>query len=120
MYRIGKLFHFSASHSMPHLPDDHPCHRLHGHNYTVQVIFESDELNDDSFVLDYREMSDFKGMIDTMVDHRDLNEVMHPIRTTSENIAQWFWEFISLKYPDWPLAMIRISETGKTFAEYRP
>lgn len=120
MYRIGKKFHFSASHRLDHLPKEHSCHRLHGHNYTVDVIFEADKLNDDSFVMDYREMGDFQGMIDTLVDHRDLNEVMNPIRPTAENIAEWFWEFIKLKYPSWPLALIRVSETGTTFAEYRP
>lgn len=35
MFRITKEYHFSASHRLAHLPDDHQCARLHGHNYVV-------------------------------------------------------------------------------------
>ena len=37
MYIISKEYHFSASHQLHDLPEDHPCHRLHGHNYVVEV-----------------------------------------------------------------------------------
>ena len=37
MYRITKEFHFSASHQLKDLPDDHPCARMHGHNYVVVI-----------------------------------------------------------------------------------
>lgn len=37
MFRIRKEFHFSASHQLTHLPPDHQCARLHGHNYIVVV-----------------------------------------------------------------------------------
>ena len=37
MFRIRKEFHFSASHQLTHLPDDHQCARLHGHNYIVVI-----------------------------------------------------------------------------------
>ena len=45
MYRITKEFHFSASHQLSHLPDDHQCARLHGHNYIVVVELASASLN---------------------------------------------------------------------------
>lgn len=37
MFRITKEFHFSASHQLTGLPEDHQCARLHGHNYIVEV-----------------------------------------------------------------------------------
>ena len=37
MYTIAKQFSFSASHVIDGVPEDHPCGRLHGHNYTVEV-----------------------------------------------------------------------------------
>jgi 6-pyruvoyltetrahydropterin/6-carboxytetrahydropterin synthase len=40
MHRIGKRFSFSASHFIGGLPAEHPCARLHGHNYEVEVSLQ--------------------------------------------------------------------------------
>ncbi|HBU96439.1 6-pyruvoyl trahydropterin synthase family protein, partial [Thalassospira lucentensis] len=37
MFTITKQFAFSASHQLAGLDADHPCSRLHGHNYIVEV-----------------------------------------------------------------------------------
>ncbi|TIU21071.1 MAG: 6-carboxytetrahydropterin synthase QueD, partial [Mesorhizobium sp.] len=39
-------------------------------------------------------------------------------RTTSEVIAKWIYDWCSERWPE--VAAIRISETPKTWAEYRP
>ncbi len=41
MYTIAKRFTFSASHVIGGLPEEHPCARLHGHNYEVEVVLQS-------------------------------------------------------------------------------
>ena len=56
MYTITKQFSFSASHILDHLPDGHPCARLHGHNYVAELVLRSSELNGDGFVRDYNEL----------------------------------------------------------------
>ena len=43
MYRISKEFHFSASHQLIGLPEDHQCARLHGHNYIVVVELTAED-----------------------------------------------------------------------------
>ena len=45
MYTIAKRFAFSASHVIGGLPADHPCARLHGHNYEVEVVLQSPTLD---------------------------------------------------------------------------
>ena len=42
MYTIAKRFAFSASHTIGGLPPEHPCARLHGHNYEVEVILHEE------------------------------------------------------------------------------
>jgi 6-pyruvoyltetrahydropterin/6-carboxytetrahydropterin synthase len=51
VYRIAKTFHFSASHVIEGLPESHPCGRLHGHNYEVTLVLESDRLDRVGFVV---------------------------------------------------------------------
>ncbi|WP_413111439.1 6-carboxytetrahydropterin synthase QueD [Thaumasiovibrio sp. DFM-14] len=118
MFRIKKSFSFSASHQLHGLPQSHPCTRLHGHNYEVIVELASDTLNETGFVRDYRELSEFKCYIDDAIDHRHLNDVLGEDNTTAERLAQHFYEWCHSRWPE--ISAVAVSETPKTWAEYRP
>jgi 6-pyruvoyltetrahydropterin/6-carboxytetrahydropterin synthase len=118
MYTIAKRFSFSASHFIGGLPEQHPCARLHGHNYDVEVILQSAALDEIGFVRDYRELSALGGMIDQSLDHRHLNEVLGHDRTTAEMIAKWLYDWCEARWPE--VVAVRVSETPRTWAEYRP
>lgn len=117
MYRITKEFHFSASHQLSHLPADHQCARLHGHNYIVIVELEAAHLNADGFVRDYGELKPLKTYIDEHFDHRHLNDVMDEA-STGENLARHFYEWCATQWPE--TSAVRVSETPKTWAHYQP
>lgn len=118
MYRISKEFHFSASHQLLHLPDGHPCKRLHGHNYIVLVELAAESLDAFGFVVDYHELAPLKRYIDETFDHRHLNEAMGDEQPTAEKIAKHFFDWCRARWPQ--TAAVRVSETPKTWAEYRP
>jgi len=126
MYTISKKFEFCASHCLDHLPPDHPCSRIHGHNYSVEVVLESDELDENGFVLDYRKLDIVKIKIDEKLDHQHLNNAMEGLKPTAELIAKMLYEWIYAAVicdetirKDLKLSAVRVSETGKTWAEYR-
>jgi 6-pyruvoyltetrahydropterin/6-carboxytetrahydropterin synthase len=117
LFTIAKRFDFSASHVLDHLPDGHPCARLHGHNYSVEVLVQSPCLDDRGFCqLDYRELDPFRRWIDENLDHRHLNDVL-PVRTTAENLARFLYTRARAISPF--VSAVRVSETPKTWAEYR-
>ena len=118
MYTIAKRFTFSASHMIGSLPAQHPCAGLHGHNYEVEVVLQSATLDSVGFVRDYHELSALKEFVDRTLDHRHLNEVLGHDRTTSEVIAKWLYDWCSARWPD--TMAVRVSETPRTWAEYRP
>lgn len=118
MYRISKEFHFSASHQLAHLPADHQCARLHGHNYIVVVELAAAELNGDGFVRDYHELKSLKSYIDDHFDHRHLNDILGDRASTAENLARHFYDWCAQRWPE--TASVKVSETPKTWAEYRP
>lgn len=118
MYRITKEFHFSASHQLCHLHQDHPCARMHGHNYIVVVELASEVLDEDGFVLDYHALAPLKRYIDDEMDHRHLNEVFGHDKVTSEWMAQMFYDWCKARWNQ--TSAVRVSETPKTWAEYRP
>jgi 6-pyruvoyltetrahydropterin/6-carboxytetrahydropterin synthase len=97
---------------------------MHGHNYKVVVEIRTAILSDIGFVLDYRELSEFKDGLDSMLDHRCLNDVMI-VNPTAEHLAKWLWEraraMLNPKmepiHEDYGL-IIHVSETPKTWATY--
>jgi 6-pyruvoyltetrahydropterin/6-carboxytetrahydropterin synthase len=118
VYRISKDFTFSAAHHLTGLPEDHPCSRHHGHNYTIRLVLEADNLNKVGFVKDYRELDAFKKYLDHLFDHQDLNEVVGHLNPTAENLAHYIYTFAFAWFPQ--LATVGVSETSKTWAFFYP
>lgn len=118
MYTITKEFHFSASHQLIGLPHDHQCARLHGHNYVVVIELKSDQLNAHGFVRDYLELAPLKAYIDDEMDHRHLNDVLGDDLVTAERLAKHFYDWSKAHWAE--TSAVKVSETPKTWAEYRP
>lgn len=116
MFEIRKEFHFSAAHQLTHLPESHPCSRLHGHNYVVEVVLQSERLDANGFVVDYGDLAPLKRFIDNHFDHRNLNEVV-AFPTTAENLARFLYDWCKVHWPQ--TVEVRVSETPKTWASYR-
>jgi len=125
-YTISKTFDFSASHQLGHLAKRHPnhkCCRLHGHNYSVEVILSSPELDSLGFVVDYGALLPFRRWIEATLDHRHLNQVrLSPEgeETTVERLAEWIHGILRSNWPGLPVVAVRVSESPKTWAEFRP
>jgi 6-pyruvoyltetrahydropterin/6-carboxytetrahydropterin synthase len=117
MYKISKQFSFSASHILNFLESDHPCARMHGHNYVVTVHLKADVLDRYGFVKDYKALKSVKHYIDETLDHRHLNEVI-PEHPTSENIARFLFEHFKPEIPE--LYAVEVSETPQTSCIYEP
>jgi 6-pyruvoyltetrahydropterin/6-carboxytetrahydropterin synthase len=125
LYEISKEFTFEAAHQLLTVPEGHKCGRLHGHSYTVVLVLSSDVLDQHGFIVDYGELSEFKDWVDQTLDHRNLNDVFAGYfgrspgtETTAENLAKFIFGFWTDRWPQ--LAAVRVSETAKTWAEYRP
>ncbi len=116
MYRIAKRFEFSAAHWLNGLPEGHPCSRLHGHNYTVEVELQAETLDASGFVLDYGQLAPFKAYLDSTLDHRCLNEVLG-FQPSVENLARYLFEWAKAHWPQ--VCAVRVSETPKSWGEYR-
>ena len=120
-FRVSKRFGFSASHVLHGLGDDHPCSRLHGHNYEIEVIAESADLDERGFVVDFRELDDVKRWIDATLDHRHLNDVMEG-QPSAEAIARLVYDWCTKELPppvSAKVVAVRAWETPRAYAEYR-
>lgn len=115
MYAISKEFSFSASHVLEGLAAGHPCGRLHGHNYRVEISLRREQLSEVGFVQDFNDLKPFKELIDTTLDHRHLNDVL-PIQPSAENLARWLYEWAKARWAE--VYSVTVWETDKCQATY--
>jgi 6-pyruvoyltetrahydropterin/6-carboxytetrahydropterin synthase len=122
VFTVSKRFSFSASHVLFGLGADHPCSRLHGHNYEIEVLAAAEELDERGFVVDFRELDLVKDWVDATLDHRHLNDVMEG-QPSAEAIAKLICDWCVASLPG-PVAerivAVRAWETPKAYAEFRP
>ena len=91
---------------------------MHGHNYIVEVELQSKTLNAVGFVRDYHELSALKIYIDEKIDHRHLNDVLGDDCVTAEHMAKHFYDWCKARWPE--TTAVKVSETPRSWAEYRP
>ena len=120
MFEIGKKFKFEAAHQLVH--HDGKCQRPHGHSYEFEIIVEGRDLKRlgpaAGMVDDYDLLTKAGKDIEDLLDHRNLNEVLDSDTTTAEELTRVVWEMASARLPN--LVEVRVRETAKTFASYRP
>lgn len=120
MFYISKEFTFEAAHRLNLVPEGHKCRNLHGHSYRVQVVLKSVSLDACEMVLDYGELNWLGDYLLRNFDHKVLNEVLN-FEPTAERIAEYIYNVCTVHRPAWTkyLDCIRVSETTRTWAEYR-
>ena len=114
---LRKTFQFEAAHSLPILPTDHKCHRLHGHSFKVDVVMAGECDKRLGWLMDYAEISEVFNPILERLDHHHLNEIEGLENPTSENIAYWIWNELKPCLP--LLTAIEVAETCNARCVYR-
>nr|WP_146842357.1 6-carboxytetrahydropterin synthase QueD [Cellulomonas composti] len=116
MHEISKRFTVEAAHHLPRVPDGHPCRRLHGHSYVIELGLRG-ELDESGWVRDFAEIGAAFEPVRLRLDHRLLNDVDGLANPTSEVLAQWVFEAVVPALPE--LAWVRIEETRSSGCVYR-
>ena len=114
---LKKSFQFEAAHSLPHLPAEHKCARLHGHSFRIELTVEGQVDEKLGWLIDYADISEAFRPIWEQLDHRHLNEIEGLENPTSENIARWVWNEIEPTIP--LLTSIEVAETCNASCIYR-
>jgi len=79
----GLQFGFAAAHSLPRVPAEHKCRRLHGHSYRVIVGASPKAM---------AEVDRAVRALYPTVGHCVLNDIPGLENPTAEHLAQWLWE----------------------------
>lgn len=114
--KIVQAFTFEAAHRLPHVPQSHRCHRMHGHSYRVDLHLEGPVDPATGFVADFFDVEAAFGPLLARLDHHCLNEIDGLENPTAEHIAIWIHDRVKPLLP--ALSRVVVHETPMSRAEY--
>lgn len=118
--RVGKKYSFEAAHRLPNHKGK--CAQPHGHSYRLEVevegpVNQEKGSSSDGMVMDFLDLDmAVCPVVDTWLDHKDLNALLEEYPTTAENILGWI--VIKLQQRLTSLSRVRLYETEKCWAEW--
>lgn len=140
---VEKEFNFCCAHRLYHLPEDHQCSNIHGHNYRVLVKLIQDKYIydpvEESMVVDFGILKEFQKHLDLEFDHKlvlssqdsklDALKKLTKVKvvtfpTTCENFCVYFGEVIEQfirfhNIPNIKSVKITIYESDKNSAQLK-
>ena len=127
---LTKVFHFNAAHQYGHSDwtDEKnwevfgPDSKIHGHNYTLEVMVTGDIVEDTGFLVDLGHLKKIvkKNVID-ILDHSLFDvevECFKDRQPSSENLVIFIWNQIQSELKGAKLHRIRLHETPTIFTDY--
>ena len=115
--RLTKDFRFEAAQTLPALPGDHKCKRMHGHSFKVEISVEGLVDERIGWVYDHAQISHAMDPLMDLLDHSYLNDLEGLQNPTIENMAAWFWRRLAPQLPG--LCEIVIHETPTARCVFR-
>lgn len=113
---IFNVFHLEASRRLPRLPAEHPCARLHGHSFRIEVHVSGPLDPELGWVCDFADVQAAWQPIHAALDHRYLNDIAGLENPTSEHLAIWIWQGLQAALPG--LAKVVVMETHASGCSY--
>ncbi len=119
MYSLKVEGNFSSAHNLRGYKGK--CESLHGHNWRVEIIVKSGNLNNIGMVLDFKYLKQKLNAVLEEMDHKYLNKLsyfkkMNGVNPTSENIAEYIYKKLKKKIP-W-LNCVTVWENNTSSATY--
>ena len=120
MYELTVRGKFSAAHALREYAGD--CARMHGHNWSIEIVVRAETLAPDGLAVDFRDLKSALDETLSQLDHRYINEVppFDKINPSSEHIAKWLFERMSAKLDALGvrLARVRVGENDTCSVSY--
>lgn len=115
---LTRSFRLESARFLPRLPATHPCSRVHGHSFVIELELAGEVDPELGWLIDYNDIAAAFEPLRQTLDHRLLNEVEGLQNPTSEHLARWIHERLSPTLP--ALTAVIVMETPETRAIYRP
>jgi len=121
MFALAVRDSFAAAHRLESYKGK--CEALHGHNFTVEAIFEGEKLDGDGMLVDFAILKGYLREVLSELDHTYLNEIpfFRERASSSEYIALFIYQRITElgQKQNASLTEVRVWESANSYAAYR-
>src|SRR2546426_647999 len=115
---LTKEYAFEAAHRLPMVPPEHPCSRMHGHSFRIEVTVVGTLDERMGWLVDFdRITSVVEPLLQRELDHRTLNDVPGLENPTSELLCVWLWRRLQPLLQG--LSAVTVHETCTARCTYR-
>tara|TARA_B100000953_G_scaffold41871_1_gene32303 strand:+ start:161 stop:571 length:411 start_codon:yes stop_codon:yes gene_type:complete len=127
---LTKVFYFNAAHQYGHSEWSNkknwevfgPDSKIHGHNYTLEVMVTGSINHETGFIVDLSQLKDVvqKNVVD-ILDHSQFDvevDWFKDKQPSTENLAIFIWDQIVRDFDSSKLHRIRLYETPTIFTDY--
>lgn len=121
MFALAVRDSFAAAHRLESYKGK--CEALHGHNFTVEAIFEGEKIDGDGMLVDFAILKGYLKDVLAELDHTYLNEIpfFRERASSSEYIALFIYQRIAELFGEEnaSLTEVRVWESANSYAAYR-
>jgi 6-pyruvoyltetrahydropterin/6-carboxytetrahydropterin synthase len=114
---VFKSFAIEAALRLPNVPDAHPCARVHGHSFVIELWVRGAVGGRSGWVIDFADIISAFRPLEEQLDHRLLNDIEGLSNPTSEHLAIWIWERVAPSLRG--LSKVVVRETATSGCVYR-
>ena len=109
MYEIKIIRFFSAAHFLKDY--NGKCENLHGHNWKVEVMVRTDNLDAGNMAIDFSRLKHLTDDILNTLDHTNLNDliIFDDQNPSSETIARYIFEKLEQALEGTPISVHRVN-----------
>jgi 6-pyruvoyltetrahydropterin/6-carboxytetrahydropterin synthase len=129
MFTVRKKFRLEIAHVLEDAYSNE-CKSLHGYSMVIEIFCQSEKLNENGMVLDFKKLKEVLSHLMDQIDHsvildntstwRDnlgLSKMfLVPFNPTAENLAKLIYRYAKDRVPI--LSKVRVHETETGYAEY--
>lgn len=120
MYHLKIISNFAAAHNLLNYQGD--CENLHGHNWKIEVMVATKDLNTAGLGIDFKILKRHTNAILDRLDHKYLNDLdfFRELSPSSENISRFIFETLEeeLKAPGVMVEGVTVWESDNACATY--
>ena len=114
--RLVKEYRFEAAHHLSRVGKDHPCGRMHGHSYRIELTLEGTVDPNAGWLIDFGDLDHAWAAVGSQLDHAVLNDLPGLDNPTCENLTRWIWNELVGTLP--MLRRVTLWETSDARCEY--
>jgi len=91
MHKLVHIIRFESARKLTKVPEGHPCGKLYGLAFRLEIHIEGNMNKETGFVMDFNDIEKSFQPIRDRLDHNYLNDIKGLENPTSEVLIEWIW-----------------------------